>query len=268
MDVSSASIYTDTIISVSYNGTTYNFMWTDSSYNLLEVNSNLASVSKVYSTARTIFFDAALSKLSYDGSTNDEFLDAPGVENIMPVDNGNIYAVLYTELPVHSGKIYIDASNLSDKANIDHIILHPDGYGDGIELNSIGNDYYESNNISEYISSPESGYIYVHYKDGTMKTSAHYNGMNLKSALMGHIISFTSTNAAGTGISVANAGNYSSITLQLTKRSAYTKVISGYSHTWEDVYSVDLPTDTTYKYLYFYSSTSQTVIPVTRQGLR
>lgn len=262
VDVSSSSIYTDTIISVSYNGTTYNFMWTDSSYNLLEVISNLASVSKVYSTARTIFFDAALSKLSYDGSTNDEFLDTPGVENIMPVDNGNIYAVLYTELPVHSGKLYIDASNISDVDYIDSIELKPDGYGVGIALVPMGSGYFESNvDISGYSLSPSSGYIYVKYKDGTTKTSAHYTGYDLKGALMGHIISFTSTNAAGTGISVANASNYSSITLQLTKRSAYTKVISGYSHTWEDVYSADVPTDTTYKYLYFYSSTSQSSIP-------
>ena len=262
VDVSSSSIYTDTIISVAYNGTTYNFMWTDSSYNLLEVISNLASVSKVYSAARTIFFDAALSKLSYDGSTNDEFLDTPGVENIMPVDNGNIYAVLYTELPVHSGKLYIDASNISDVDYIDSIELKPDGYGVGITLVPMGSGYFESNvDISGYSLSPSSGYIYVKYKDGTTKTSAHYTGYDLKGDLMGHIISFTSTNAAGTGISVANAGNYSSITLQLTKRSAYTKVISGYSHTWEDVYSADVPTDTTYKYLYFYSSTSQSSIP-------
>ena len=261
VDVSSSSIYTDTIISVAYNGTTYNFMWTDSSYNLLKVNSDVASVSGVYSAAGRIFFDATLSKLSYDGSTNDTFATTSGVENIMPVDNGNIYAVLYTEFPVNSNKLYIDASNLSDKNNIDHIELKPDGYRDAIKLYSVGNDFYEGPDISSYNLSPLSGCIYVYYKNGFSDTSAQYTGKDLKTALMGHIISFISTTASGSGISVDDAGSYSSTTLQLTKQSAYTKTISGYSHTWEDVYSVDLPTDKTYKYLYFYSSTSQSSIP-------
>ena len=261
VDVSSSSIYTDTIISVAYNGTTYNFMWTDSSYNLLKVNSDVVSVSGEYSAAGRIFFDAALSKLSYDGSTNDAFATTSGVENIMPVDNGNIYAVLYTEFPVNSNKLYVDASNLSDKNNIDHIELKPDGYRDAIKLYSMENDFYEGPDISSYDSSPSSGCIYVYYKNGSSDTSAQYTEKDLKTALMGHIISFISTTASGSGISVADAGSYSSTTLQLTKQSAYTKTISGYSHTWEDVYSVDLPTDTTYKYLYFYSSTSQSSIP-------
>ena len=213
-----------------------------------------------------IYFDATLSKMIYDGTANDEGDNASavsGITNIMPkAGTANIYAKFFTELPVESGRLYIDASNISDVDYIDSIELKPDGYGVGITLVPMGSGYFESNvDISGYASSPSSGYIYVKYKDGTTKTSAHYTGYDLKGALMGHVISFTSTNPSGAGISVANASSFTSSSVLLTKESEYTEEINGYSHTWSDVYKGEIPSGNTYKYVFFYSSTDINNVP-------
>ncbi len=214
-----------------------------------------------------IYFDATLSKMIYDGTANDEGDNASavsGITNIMPKAGtaNNIYAKFFTELPVESGRLYIDASNISDVDYIDSIELKPDGYGVGITLVPMGSGYFESNvDISGYSSSPSSGYIYVKYKDGTTKTSAHYTGYDLKGALMGHVISFTSTNPSGAGISVANASSFTSSSVLLTKESEYTEEINGYSHTWRDVYKAEIPSGNTYKYVFFYSSTDINNVP-------
>ena len=213
-----------------------------------------------------IYFDATLSKMIYDGTANDEGDNAStvsGITNIMPkAGSANIYAKFFTELPVESGRLYIDASNISDVDYIDSIELKPDGYGVGITLVPMGSGYFESNvDISGYSSSPSSGYIYVKYKDGTTKTSAHYTGYDLKGDLMGHVISFTSTNPSGAGISVANASSFTSSSVLLTKESEYTEEINGYSHTWRDVYKAEIPSGNTYKYVFFYSSTDINNVP-------
>ncbi|MDD6489273.1 MAG: SpaA isopeptide-forming pilin-related protein [Clostridia bacterium] len=60
-----SSISTNDIITVTYSGTKYHFMWSDTDNNMLTVSSDIATVSSVYGNSNTIYFDATLSKLSY-----------------------------------------------------------------------------------------------------------------------------------------------------------------------------------------------------------
>lgn len=59
------------IISVTYNNMRYNFLWSDLSKNKLSINGSIASISGVYSNSDglDLYFDATLSKLSYNNST-------------------------------------------------------------------------------------------------------------------------------------------------------------------------------------------------------
>ena len=71
---------------------TYNFFWTDSSKDLLVLDDSVASVSEVHndSAIRNVYFDASMSKLSYEGTLgSNEFRE-------MPQRNGGaIYASFY-----------------------------------------------------------------------------------------------------------------------------------------------------------------------------
>lgn len=60
-----------TIITVCANGAEYHFMWTDAASNLLILENDMATVSGTYSRSYTVYFDAAVSKLSYAGSATD-----------------------------------------------------------------------------------------------------------------------------------------------------------------------------------------------------
>lgn len=75
------------IISVTSNGVTYRFFWKDDSYNKVTVVENVADVNDMYSTAKRIYFDSSLSKLSYAGTENVK----NGGQGIPYNDNSNVY---------------------------------------------------------------------------------------------------------------------------------------------------------------------------------
>lgn len=75
------------IISVTSNGVTYRFFWKDDSYNKVTVVDNVADVNDMYSTAKRIYFDSSLSKLSYAGTENVK----NGGQGIPYNDNSNVY---------------------------------------------------------------------------------------------------------------------------------------------------------------------------------
>lgn len=79
------------IISVTYNNIRYNFLWGDLSKNKLSINGSIASISDVYSNINglNLYFDATLSKLSYENSTaSNATMPAQG-------DNQTIFAHLF-----------------------------------------------------------------------------------------------------------------------------------------------------------------------------
>lgn len=83
-----------TIITVTTNGNAYRFLWNDLTQNLAVLNDNVVTVSDNYSPDGTvIYFDATLSKLSYDG-------DVSGIG--IPNSTGRIVCHAYT------GSIYQD----------------------------------------------------------------------------------------------------------------------------------------------------------------
>lgn len=75
-----SSISTNDIITVTYSGTKYHFMWSDIDNNMLTVSSDIATVSSVYGNSNTIYFDATLSKLSY-AYTVDNSASMPSYNN-------------------------------------------------------------------------------------------------------------------------------------------------------------------------------------------
>lgn len=75
------------IISVTANGIIYRFFWMDDSYNKVTVVDNVADVNDMYSTAKRIYFDSSLSKLSYAGTENVK----NGGQGIPYNDNSNVY---------------------------------------------------------------------------------------------------------------------------------------------------------------------------------
>ena len=77
-----------TIITVTANGNAYRFLWNDLTQNLAVLNDNVVTVSDNYSPDGTvIYFDATLSKLSYDG-------DVSGIG--IPNSTGRIVCHAYT----------------------------------------------------------------------------------------------------------------------------------------------------------------------------
>lgn len=71
-----------TVITVKINNTEYHFLWSDLNSNLLTVNDEIAIVSGEYAKTNTVYYDASLSKLSYDGTA---------ANNIIPVAGEQIY---------------------------------------------------------------------------------------------------------------------------------------------------------------------------------
>lgn len=71
-----------TIITVRAGGAEYHFLWRDAASNLLILENDVALVSGTYSKSYTVYFDAAMSKLSYAGSATDASI---------PLGSNNIY---------------------------------------------------------------------------------------------------------------------------------------------------------------------------------
>lgn len=82
-----SSVQTDDIITVTYNGNKYHFFWSDTSKDMVTISNDIANVSLTYGSSNTIYFDATLSKLSYEGSTTDDAT--------MPMSGDDIYCYLY-----------------------------------------------------------------------------------------------------------------------------------------------------------------------------
>lgn len=82
-EITNASATQQTIFTVTVNKTEYHFLWSDLGNNLVTVNSEIASVSGTYVKTNTVYYDAALSKLSYAGSA--------AADNTIPVSGGQIY---------------------------------------------------------------------------------------------------------------------------------------------------------------------------------
>ncbi len=82
-----SSFQTNNIITVTYNGNKYHFFWSDTSKDMVTISNDIANVSLTYGSSNTIYFDATLSKLSYEGSTTDDAT--------MPMSGDDIYCYLY-----------------------------------------------------------------------------------------------------------------------------------------------------------------------------
>lgn len=86
------------IISVTYNNMRYNFLWSDLSKNKLSVNDSIANVLEIYSKGLNLYFDATLSKLSYEGSIDNNTTTSIKISNAtMPiqVSDAKIFAHLF-----------------------------------------------------------------------------------------------------------------------------------------------------------------------------
>lgn len=83
-----SSIRKSDIITITYNDTKYHFMWSDEKSNMVSIGYDVATVSGTYGNSNTIYFDATLSKLSYEGTAT----NAP-----IPVNGGKIYCYLFND---------------------------------------------------------------------------------------------------------------------------------------------------------------------------
>lgn len=80
--VTDGSATQQTVLTVTYDGTEYHFLWSDLNSNLLTVNDDIAVISGSYEKTNTVYYDASLSKLSYEGTA---------ANNVIPVAGENIY---------------------------------------------------------------------------------------------------------------------------------------------------------------------------------
>ena len=91
----------ETIITVVHESTTYHFMWKDLTKNKVAVSDNVAEVSGIQSSEKTVYFDATLSKLYYgisktnlSGGADNTPGETPGKAsgNAIPAsEDGNVY---------------------------------------------------------------------------------------------------------------------------------------------------------------------------------
>ncbi|MBQ3544655.1 MAG: Cna B-type domain-containing protein [Lachnospiraceae bacterium] len=129
-----------TVITVNYNGNTYNFFWTDLTYNCVNPVDNIASASQTYTSVqsgmRAVYFDATLSKLpysdagdygipkksgtiryyAYDGSSNDSEGNMEKVPEF--TIDGNTYSDVYVAyVPQACTKIAFSNFDMSSATN-------------------------------------------------------------------------------------------------------------------------------------------------------
>lgn len=84
------------IISVIYKNVRYNFLWEDLSKDKLGINGNIAGIYEAYSKGLNLYFDATLSKLSYENSLKNKDED-PEYNATMPTrdSNSKLFAHLF-----------------------------------------------------------------------------------------------------------------------------------------------------------------------------
>lgn len=103
------------IISVTTNSNIYRFFWSDTAYNEVTILDNLADVNESYAAAKRIYYDATLSKLSYqgtDGAQNDgkgiPYDDNSGVYIYATGDNGQTISAGKMTRDGNSDRYYYD----------------------------------------------------------------------------------------------------------------------------------------------------------------
>lgn len=97
------------IISVTYNNMRYNFLWSDLSKNKLSINGSIASISGVYSNSDglDLYFDATLSKLSYNNST--------ASNATMPIQDSNAKMFVHLFGATDNSTVNYEMTKLSSK---------------------------------------------------------------------------------------------------------------------------------------------------------
>lgn len=80
--ITDGSATQQTVLTIKSDGAEYHFLWSDLNSNLLTVNEDIAVVSGTYAKTNTVYYDASLSKLSYEGTA---------ANNVIPVAGEKIY---------------------------------------------------------------------------------------------------------------------------------------------------------------------------------
>lgn len=92
-----------TVITVRTGGAEYHFLWKDLASNLLILENDVALVSGTYSKSYTVYFDAAVSKLSYAGSA---------IDASIPLGSNKIYYHAWnTATDFEDGELALTASH-------------------------------------------------------------------------------------------------------------------------------------------------------------